>query len=111
MSTPKANTEQSTPATTKIVELDYPIQRGETQITSIILRRPSSGELRGIKLQSLLETDVNSVIKVLPRLTVPALTEQEVASLDPADLWSLASELVVFFMTKSMAADLEKISQ
>ncbi|ATM78979.1 phage tail protein [Serratia fonticola] len=110
MSTTK-NTTGGAPSSAKTVILDVPIRRGETEITEVSIRRPSAGELRGIKLQSLLETDVNSVIKVLPRLTTPVLTEQEVSLLDPADFYSMAAELSIFFVPKAMAADLEKNTQ
>ncbi len=35
------------------VELDTPIVRGEQSITSLTLRKPMAGELRGVKLNDL----------------------------------------------------------
>ena len=41
-------------STTRI-PLDTPIARGETQITELQLRKPASGELRGLSLSALRE--------------------------------------------------------
>ena len=56
------------------VILDTPIRRGTTHIESITLRKPNSGELRGVSLAELLQMDVNSLIKVVPRISTPTLT-------------------------------------
>ncbi|BBH14546.1 phage tail assembly protein [Chromobacterium haemolyticum] len=68
------------------ITLDQPIQRGQTQIASIRISKPSAGQLRGTKLVDLLQMDVGALITLLPRITLPPLTEQEVQGMDPADL-------------------------
>ncbi|MDD5175761.1 MAG: phage tail assembly protein [Sterolibacterium sp.] len=83
------------------ITLETPLQRGETKITSITLRKPNAGELRGLNLTDLLQMDVNAVTKVLPRISDPTLTEADVAALDPADLTALASEVAGFLLPKS----------
>ncbi len=80
----------------KPVILDVPVLRGTTQITEVTVNKPNAGALRGTRLQELIETDVNSLITVLPRITFPALTANEVASLDPADLYQLSQALALF---------------
>lgn len=92
--------------TEKTVELDTPILRGKTEITSVIVRKPQSGALRGTRLQALMDMDVNAMITVLPRVTTPALTTQEIAEMDPADLVSLSVEVVTFLLKKSVLSDL-----
>lgn len=84
------------------IELDFPMNRGETRISSVELRRPSAGELRGIQLVELMQMDTDSLIKLLPRITKPALTEQEIKALDPADLISLGAEAVGFLVSKRL---------
>lgn len=59
--------------TSAVVELDEPIKRGETEITRVTVRKPKSGELRGVRLQVLMEMDVISMTEVLPRITDPSL--------------------------------------
>jgi len=87
------------------VTLDTPIRRGTTNIESITLRKPNSGELRGVSLVDLLRMDVASVIKVLPRISTPSLTAVEVAGMDPADLLELGSKISGFLLQKSAKTD------
>lgn len=88
------------------VPLDEPIQRGEQIIEGVTLRKPRSGELRGVQLAQLMQLDVASLQTVLPRITQPILTPQDVANLDPADLLSIAGVMAGFFLTKAERASL-----
>jgi len=87
------------------VMLDEPIKRGAQTIDVITLRKPKSGELRGLSLQEILQLDFNSLQKLLPRISTPTLTEQDVANMDPADLTQLGAELVDFFVPKQRKDD------
>ena len=87
------------------VTLDQPIKRGTSEITSITLRKPSSGELRGVLLIDLLNMDVSSLIKVIPRISSPGITAPEAASMDPADLLAIGSKIAGFLLQKSAKAD------
>lgn len=87
------------------VILDTPIRRGTSTIDSITLRKPNSGELRGVSLAELLQMDVNSLIKVLPRISSPTLTTVEVSSMDPADLVALSAKITGFLLQKSTKTD------
>ncbi len=89
-----------------VVRLETPIMRGEQTIDSLTLRKPSAGELRGIKLAELLQMDVGSLSTLLPRITSPILTPADVAKLDPADLVTIATEVGSFFLTKATRASL-----
>ncbi|MGB7649313.1 MAG: phage tail assembly protein [Pseudomonas fluorescens] len=104
----KTNTEQPDVqplADDNIVILDTPIHRGNTTIDSITLRKPNSGELRGVSLSELLQMDVNSLVKVVPRITAPTLTAVEVTSMDPADLFAIGTKVSGFLLQKSMKTD------
>lgn len=90
-----------TSANEKNVALDTPVVRGKTKITHITVRKPQSGALRGTRLQALMDMDVNAMITVLPRVTEPALTTQEINEMDPADLLSLSVEVITFLLPKS----------
>lgn len=83
------------------VTLDEPIQRGQTFIKEVTLRKPVSGELRGISLHALAELDVIALQKVLPRITAPALTEPEIARMAPSDLMQLGVKVAVFLLPKA----------
>lgn len=83
------------------VTLDTPITRGEQVISSVTLRKPKAGELRGIALADLIRMDVGALQAVLPRVTSPALTTADVAGLEPHDLMQLGTEVMGFFMTRA----------
>ncbi|MFZ6712015.1 phage tail assembly protein [Undibacterium sp. TC9W] len=86
---------------TKVIILDEPLKRGDTEITEITLRKPKSGELRGVSLIDLGNMNVVALQQVLPRITAPILTAQDVANLDPADLVEIASEVSLFLVKKA----------
>lgn len=91
----------NTPAKPTTITLDSPIKRGEQNITEIQLRKPASGELRGVSLADLLQMDVQALTTVLPRITTPTLTTQDVQALDPADLVQLGGGVVGFLLPKA----------
>ena len=83
------------------VTLETPLKRGDQTISAVTLRKPASGELRGVALADLLRLDVAALITVLPRITSPALTTQDAQQLDLVDLTALGTEVLGFFMTKA----------
>ncbi|HEI8004607.1 TPA: phage tail assembly protein [Morganella morganii] len=91
--------------TSAVVELDEPIKRGETEITSVTVRKPKSGALRGVRLVALMDMDVTAMTEVLPRITDPALTKPEIMAMSPGDLLNMSIEVVNFLLPKSMQAD------
>jgi hypothetical protein len=93
-------TADTLPVDDTTVVLDVPVQRGQTLIEQVIVRKPNAGELRGIQLAELLQLDVTSLIKVIPRLT--SLTAVEVGTLDPADLLAIGTQVVGFLLQKQV---------
>lgn len=89
----------------KPVTLDVPIIRGGKEITEIQIRKPKAGELRGVSLASLVQMEVSEISKVLPRITQPSLTDEEIGNLDAADLMQLGSEVAGFLLPKALKAD------
>ncbi|WP_454255175.1 phage tail assembly protein [Pseudomonas sp. Marseille-Q8238] len=87
------------------VTLDEPIVRANQTISELTLRKPMSGELRGVALVDLLNLEVNALRKVLPRITTPLITDVEVGRLDPADLVELGSTVAGFLVRKSVKAE------
>lgn len=84
-----------------IVILDNPIMRGEQKIEQVTVTKPNAGTLRGVSLASLANSDVDALIKVLPRMTYPALAEHEIARLDASDLMQFAAEVIGFLSPSS----------
>lgn len=83
------------------VILTQPIVRGELTISDVTLTQPNAGTLRGVGLAALANSDVDALIKVLPRMTTPTLTEQDVAQLAWPDLLAFAGKVVGFLSPNS----------
>jgi len=87
-----------------VIVLETPIKRGEEVIRSIRLRKPSAGDLRGIKLHDLAQMDVTALTTVLPRISQPLLTMNDAAKLEPADLVEVARVMSDFFVPNAEKA-------
>lgn len=96
-----AATPATDPVTDNTVTLDTPLKRGEQTVTRVELRKPLAGELRGVHLAELLQLDVDSIIKVAPRITSPALAEIELRRMDPADLLALGTKIAGFLVPRA----------
>lgn len=83
------------------IELEDPLTRGETQIATITLRKPNAGELRGLKLDDLVQNEVTALLKLIPRISDPILTEDEASRLSFSDIVQCGGAISGFFMTKS----------
>jgi len=99
------NLETLPPQDDNTVHLDTPIIRGKTIIESITLRKPQSGELRGVQLVDLLNMDVATLFKILPRISQPSITAPEAANLDPADLFTCGAKIAGFLLQKAAKPD------
>ena len=97
-----AGTVPATAVAPGTITLETPLKRGDQAITSISLRKPAAGELRGIALADLLRLDVAALITVLPRITTPTLTADEALRLDPADLTACGLEIASFLLPKRL---------
>ncbi|MFM2480154.1 phage tail assembly protein [Celerinatantimonas sp. YJH-8] len=86
----------------KPVELDEPLTRGDQTITTITVRKPNSGELRGLSLVDIMQMDVIAMGRLLPRVTQPTLTEPEVRQLAPADLMQIGATVCSFLVPKRL---------
>ncbi|WP_269503743.1 phage tail assembly protein [Burkholderia sp. IMCC1007] len=87
------------------VTLDTPITRGEQTITEVVLTKPHAGALRGVTLTDVLQLDVIALSKVIPRISSPTLTEQDVLRMDPADMVQLGTEVAGFLVPSSSKMD------
>ena len=83
------------------VTLDTPIKRGETTITDVQVIKPNAGALRGVGLAAVANADVDALLIVLPRVTMPNLTKDECARLELPDFVALAGQVVGFLSPNS----------
>lgn len=105
---PVTQAQESQPADNpnlKSIELDEPIKRGNTVIDTVQIRKPAAGELRGVTLMDLAQMDVLALRKVLPRITIPNLTDAEIGCLSIADMMQCGVVVSAFLLTKQQKAD------
>jgi hypothetical protein len=86
--------------TQKDITLSSPIINGKTEITKITIRKPLAGDLRGVKLLNFVDADIDSLAKVLPRISTPTLSEQDVYNMDLTDLTNVVVEMSGFLKPK-----------
>lgn len=90
------------------ITLEFPIARtGGDAITQVEVLKPSTGQLRGVKLIDIMQMDVSAILTILPRVTAPPLDPADIAKLDPADLMQLGGALVSFFGTREDQAEMQ----
>ena len=84
------------------VTLEHPIERGDTKIEQLQLRKPNGGELRGLSFAQLMVLQTDELWTLLPRITTPPLTDAEAIALEPEDLFQCAIEIASFFLPAGM---------
>ncbi|MFT4091326.1 MAG: phage tail assembly protein [Asticcacaulis sp.] len=89
----------------KSVALGEPVVRGDTAIAALQLRRPNAGELRGISLVELSQLQVSTLVKIIPRLSDPVLTEAECEAMAPSDIMTVGVEIASFLLPKEAVSD------
>lgn len=95
-------TEQTSKQQSETIFLDETIARGETMIEKVEIRRPYAPALIGLSMRDIMDLDGATMIRLLPRITEPALTEQELLTMNPADLFALSVEASGFFLPKAV---------
>ena len=63
----------------------------------LYLREPKAGDLRGVKLAALLESDVEQLLILLPRIAMPRLAPNEAAGLAVVDTVAVFGAISDFF--------------
>lgn len=86
---------------TQTLRLNTPIKRGDKEIDEITLHKPNVGAMRGVSMRALLDINVDALVTVLPRISDPKLTEQEVDKLDLPDLLQAGILVASFFLPES----------
>lgn len=91
-------------STFSVIVLEEPIKRTGETITTLRLRKPRAGELRGLNLTDLANMKTDAVITLLPRISQPTLIAPEVEAMSPADLITCAMEVASFLAPKELSA-------
>lgn len=86
---------------TEHIDLEAPIKLGEKEITSLTLRKPKAGELRGLSLANVLNCDVDTLVTLVPRIADPVITKQHVQEMDLVDIGTIGGTIAGFFQPAS----------
>ncbi|MCB2051370.1 MAG: phage tail assembly protein [Novosphingobium sp.] len=95
-------TEQAVSANLVTVELGKPIKRGQQEITNIQLREPNAGEMRGLSMVDVAKLETDTIIKLIPRISIPPLLADEVGAMAPNDFFAVATEVANFLLPAGM---------
>lgn len=90
-----------TKANPNTVRLSSPIKVGGKEITEVTLRKPKAGEMRGLQTANILQMDVDTMIKLLPRITSPVLDPAVVEDLDADNFGPLCQKAMSFLLPKA----------
>lgn len=102
MAKDKNTPELVAPENDNLVTLESPIQRGNLLIEQVTVTKPNAGTLRGVSLAAVANSDVDALIKVLPRMTYPPLLESDVVKMELPDMVTLASKVIGFLSPSSV---------
>lgn len=81
--------------------LEKGIIRDDKTIKKITLTKPNAGHMRGLKFTNILQFDIDSLAVLLPRISSPALTTDEVYQFDFADLTATTETFAGFLEPSS----------
>lgn len=102
MAKDKNTPEHVAPENDNLVTLENPIQRGNLLIEQVTVTKPNAGTLRGVSLAAVANSDVDALIKVLPRMTYPPLLESDIVKMELPDMVTLASKVIGFLSPSSV---------
>lgn len=80
------------------IPLRKPVKRGDTTVSSILLREPDGVALMGIELFDLMRMNTTEIVKLLPRITEPPLITEEVKLMGGQDLFEVGQEIAGFLL-------------
>ena len=88
--------------------LEYPVTlgNGEQVIDSITIRKPHAGEMRGLSLFEIMHMDMDTLLKIMPRITTPTIHKVIADELDPSDLTTISKCISGFFGSKKQRKEL-----
>ncbi|MCF6432598.1 phage tail assembly protein [Leisingera sp. MMG026] len=90
------------------VTLSKPVTIDGEKVVEITLRKPSPGELRGLSMIDVLRMEVDTMFKLLPRITQPPLSSVQLSSeVDLGDFNTMAQQALLFFVTPEQAEGLQ----
>lgn len=92
------------------IQFESPITlgNGEQIIDQVVVTKPRAGAMRGMSMFEIMHMDTDTLIKLLPRITTPALHKAITDQLDPVDLGMIGKCITAFFGGKLAQETLEE---
>lgn len=87
-----------------VIMLIKPIMRKTKKIGFLSIRRPALDDLSGLLLTDVARMDISVLEAVVPRLSTPAITAEEVGSLHAEDIMLLKTMIGSYFLTRKALA-------
>ncbi|WP_439327879.1 phage tail assembly protein [Lonepinella sp. BR2357] len=94
-----------TKPTSNTVTLSTPIVRGDKTFSEIQINKPTVIALKGLKLLELLQSDVNALMVLLPRVSQPMLHKNDFDTMDVGDFTDLSTAVINFLVPTSVQAE------
>lgn len=96
MNTQTSNKESIVNPNTKNIELLDGFKRGDNTMKEITLVKPNTGHCRGLSLKAVLNFEIDALSILLPRITLPAMTADDVYKLELMDTLKIAEGITAF---------------
>lgn len=71
---------------------------GIGEVKEIVLAAPKVSQLKGIKMLDILQGDGDAVAKLIPRISKPAISPEDLDKLHPSDFSSIFQAILGFFV-------------
>ena len=91
------------------VTLEYPINIGSQEVSEVTINKPNVAALRGISLRALVDLDADTILKVIPRVSEPFISQEHAVQLQMQDMLNIGMAITSFLLPKSARADMEKL--
>ncbi|RYU50044.1 phage tail assembly protein [Aliivibrio finisterrensis] len=78
------------------ITLPTPIMKDDKEVTTIELRKPCAGDLRGLNLTDVCQMDFNAAYEILPRISI--LNERDLLDIEVENLTPLMVGIANFFV-------------
>jgi hypothetical protein len=89
---------------TKKVILPFALEMEEGEpVKEVLLTEPFAGEMRGLKFANILETDMDTMVTLIPRIS--KLTERQMINMKPANITPLIEGALSFFVEDDSQSD------
>lgn len=92
---------------TTTITFDPPMKRGDNEIKQVVLHKPKSGALRGVSLRDCIDMNTDAICAVIPRISDPKITPQEMETMEPFNLLALGAALSNFLLPPAVRAAAE----